>query len=381
MTLKNEIVADIHDDLDTLAVAIMREMNALQVMGIGSAGSFTELTSAALGNGDLSDLANLQDGQFSIRLTNTATGEITRHTIAIDAANDTVTDVAAAISAFTGLTASVNAADQLTITADPNYQFDFLPCVLPTPSTTDFDDPSPPAVTVSGIYNGVENDTLICTVKGDGAVGNGSLELEVRDGSGGLLRTLNIGSGYAAGDPLELGNGVVISVGLGNLAESNGDSFTVDVLAESDTAGFLAAAGINTMFSGNNAANMNVSLAISDDPRRVATALGAEGTDNFNVTRMAAVKDKAVSSLEGMTCGEFYRAFATDIGQQLSTMKLNQENVKVMVLNLENQRSEVSGVDINEQSAQLLVFEQMYQSMAKYMNILDESIDSLMDLL
>jgi flagellar hook-associated protein 1 FlgK len=353
-------------------------MNTYQVMGVGSAGSFTELTSAPVGN--LSELDGLVSGDVSIRLTNTATGEITRHTITIDPATDTVNDVATAISAITGMTASVNTADQITITADPNYQFDFLPSVLPEPTLTDFDAASPPTVEVSGIYKGLINDTFTCTVIGDGAVGNGTLELEVRNGANELLRTVNIGAGYAAGDPIELGNGIIIGIGIGDLAQTDGDTFSIDAFATTDTANFLAAAGINTLFAGSSAETMAVSNDILNDPRRVATAIGAEMTDNFNVTRMADAKDTALTALDGMTCGEYYRSIATDIGQQLSTKQLHQENVEVMVLNLENQRNEVSGVDINEESAKLLVFEQMYQSMAKYMTILNESLDSLMDL-
>lgn len=380
LELKNNIVADLHDSLDTLANAVMTEINRYQVMGVGSAGSFTHLTSAALGNGNLSELDGLSSGEFMIRLTDTTTQQVTRYSIPIDPATDTVNDVAAAISAITGLTASVNTADQLTIAADPNYTFDFLPCVLPEPSTVDFDDAAPPTVTVSGIYQGVDNDTLTCTVIGDGAVGNGTLKLEVRDSGNELLKTLNIGAGYAAGDTLELGNGILIAVSIGNLAQTDGDNFTIDAFATTDTANFLAAAGLNTFFAGNSAENMTVSNDILQDPRRVATALGAEMTDNFNVTRMADLADTTLSALDGMTAGEYYRAIATDIGQHISTKQLHQENVEVMVLNLENQRSEVSGVDINEESAKLLIFEQMYQSMAKYLAILDQSMDSLMDL-
>lgn len=380
LELKNNIVGGLQDGMDTLANAIIHVMNSYQVMGVGSAGSFTELTSAPTANGNLSEMDGLVSGNVYIRLTNTATGEITRQAISIDPATDTINDIAAAISGITGLTASVNTSDQLTIASDPDYQFDFLPCVLPEPTVVDFDAASPPTVEVSGIYKGTTNDTFTCTVIGDGSVGNGTLGLEIRDSGGELLRTVNIGTGYAAGDPIELGNGIIIAIGIGDLAQTDGDAFSIDAFASTDTANFLASVGINTLFAGNSAQNITVCADILNDPRRVATGLGAEMTDNFNVTRMADIKDTALTPLSGMTCGEYYRAIATDIGQMLSTKQMNQENIEVMVLNLENQRDEVSGVNINEESAKLLVFEQMYQSMAKYMSILNESLDSLMDL-
>jgi flagellar hook-associated protein 1 FlgK len=113
----------------------------------------------------------------------------------------------------------------------------------------------------------------------------------------------------------------------------------------------------------------------------VATAIGPEMTDNNNVVRMADVKDSAVTGLGSLTCGEFYRQLVTDLGRDISLKQMRQENVEIMVLNLSSRRSEISGVNINDEAAQLLVFEQMFQAMAKYMNTVNESIASLMALL
>lgn len=380
LTLNNDVIDSLQTDMDNLANTIIQQMNQYQVMGVGAAGSFTELTSSSLISDNLADLDNVTDGHVFIRVTNTDTGEITRHAIAIDAVNDTLTDVATAMSAVSGLTASVNASSQLTIAADPGYKFDFLPCMLPEPGVVDFDDPNAPTVSVSGVYEGSVNETFTCSVIGDGAVGNGALELEVRDSGGELIRTVDIGTGYAAGDLLDLGNGINIAVSIGNLAQTDGDSFTVEAYASTDTSGLLAATGTNTLLSGNSAETMSVSTAITDNPSRIATSLSGEMTDNYNVTRMADVQDLGIDSLGGATCGEFYRALVTDVGQQIATKELYQENVEVMVANLANQQSDISGVDINRESAKLLVFEQMYQAMAQFISSLNESVASLMDL-
>ena len=316
LSLHNEIISGIDDRLDSLANAIVQEVNNYHVMGVGSAGSFSELVGQSLTSDSLSDVENISDGSFYIRMTNTSTGEITRHEITIDADNDTLSDVAAAISAVSGLTASASASNKLTIVADANYEFDFMPCVLPEPTMVDFDDASSPTVTVSGIYTGTENDTFDFTVVGDGSVGNGTLSLQVTNGDGDSIATLNIGSGYAAGDLLDIGNGIKITLSTGNLAQSDGDIFSVDAFADTDTSGFLTAAGMNTFFSGNAAVNMAVCSAVSEDPKRVATAIGAAGTDNENIARMAAIKDEALGSLGSLTCGEFYQNLPLILGRR-----------------------------------------------------------------
>ena len=45
---------------------------------------------------------------------------------------------------------------------------------------------------------------------------------------------------------------------------------------------------------------------------------------------------------------------------------------------LDNQRADTSGVDLNEQAAQLMIFEQLFQTMAKYMTSANQMQQSLM---
>ncbi len=388
LSLKNELVSDIHTNLDSLATAIIQQINQYHVQGVGSEGSFSELTGWKNSSEDLSDFSTISDGTIYIRVINTDTGVITRESIAIDADDndsgyDTLSEIATVISAITGLGASVNSSNQLTITADTGYQYDFLPAVLSSPETAaiDFNGTSDPTVAVSGIYTGSSNDTLTFTVSGTGNVGvKDSLTLIVKDSALNTIDTINIGSGYAAGDKIVVGNtGIKISLSTGDLADE--DSFSIDVFANTDTSGVLATVGINTFFSGSAAVDIAVCSDISANPKRVATALGAEMTDNANAVRMADLKDVAISSLSSLTCGEFYRQLITDIGQQLSVKQMRQDNIEVMVLNLANQQSEVSGVDINDEAAQLLVYEQMFQAMAKYMNTINSSLSSIIELI
>ncbi|MHC4360921.1 MAG: flagellar hook-associated protein FlgK, partial [Planctomycetota bacterium] len=190
LSLKNTIVYDIRDDLNSLAGAIIQKINQYHVQGVGSEGSFTELTGWANASEDLADFVpSITSGSVFIRVTDTtvpATTTITRYEIDIDndlPADPTLSDFVDYITTnITGLTATVNSSNQLTITAATNYKFDFLPGVLPTATTTDFGKASPPTVTVSGIYTGTVNQTYTFTVKGDGSVGNGTLQLEVTDG-------------------------------------------------------------------------------------------------------------------------------------------------------------------------------------------------------
>ena len=71
----------------------------------------------------------------------------------------------------------------------------------------------------------------------------------------------------------------------------------------------------------------------------------------------------------------------TDIGQELFVRQARKDNIESMVQNLSNQQAETSGVNINDEAAKMLAFEQMFQAMAKYMNTIQRSLFTLMDIL
>ncbi len=378
ISLRNELVSDIHNDLDTLASVMIQQVNQCHVQGVGSSGSFTNLTGWPVTSQNLADFGpEVTDGKIYIRVINTSTGAITRNEITVDKSADTLSDIATLISGITGLSASV-VSSKLNIQADANYQFDFLPAVLPLPTASTLSG-SPPTISVSGIYTGTNNDTFQFTVAGSGPVGNGTLQLEVRDGAGQLINTLNVGAGYAAGDKLDVGNGIKISLSSGSL--NAGETFDIDAFYSTDTSGLLAATGINTFLSGSNASSIAVCSDIAATPGRVASALGADMNDNTNAMRMHGLRDQAVTSLNSMTPVEFYRQIVTDIGQQLFVKETRKDNIESMVQNLSNQEGELSGVNINDEASRILAFEQMFKAMSKYMSTIHSSLLTMMEIL
>jgi flagellar hook-associated protein 1 FlgK len=389
LLLRNEIVSDIHDDLDDLATAMIQQINQYHVQGVGSTGSFTELTGWRVMSEDLADFVPpITSGSVFIRVTDTTvpgTTTITRHEIDIAndlPANPTLSDFADYITNnITGLTASV-ISSKLRIQAETDYKFDFLPVVLPEPESgdIDFNGSSDPTVNASGIYTESSNDTLTFTVSGTGNVGVHTLTLTVTDGASNTIDTINIGSGYAVGDKIDVGDtGIKISLSTGDLVD--GDSFSIDVFANTDISGVLGAVGINTFFSGSSASDIAVCSDIAATPGRVASALGADMTDNANALRMAGLKDQAVTSLNSMTPGEFYRQMVTDIGQQLFVKQARKDNIESMVQNLSNQQNEISGVDINDEATRILLFEQMFKAMSKYLSTIQSSLSTIMEML
>ncbi len=382
LSLKNELLPGLESDLDTLAKGIIGQVNAYHAQGVGLGGPFTEMDGWVMSSEDLSEIEPaITDGTFYIRVTNTETGAIERHAVDVDISGsppDTLDSIAAKIDAIDGLNASVGFS-KLRIVSDLAYAFDFAPVPLPEPTASTLTGTTPPAISVSGIYSEDSNETLTFTVSGTGAVGNGVLRLTATNSAGDVVSTLNVGSGYAAGDTIEMTNGLKLTLSTGDL--NDGDSFQVDVFQTTDTAGFLAATGMNTFFSGGAASDMRICTCVAEDPDRIATALGGDFSDNAGALRLARVHEEAIDSLNGMTPNEYHQRTMANLGQEVSLKQSRQDNIEAVIQDLKKQQSDISGVNINDEAAQLIVFEKMFQAVAKYMTSLQTMITTLMDVI
>jgi len=126
---------------------------------------------------------------------------------------------------------------------------------------------------------------------------------------------------------------------------------------------------------------MAVRSQIADSPARIATALGADLTDNANALRMTDIKGQTLSNLNSKTVPEFYRELAANIGTLISDKKTREDNIEIIVQDLTSQQSEISGVNINDEAARLLLFEQVFKAMAKYLNAVQSSLSIVMEII
>ena len=378
LELKNNVLSSIRSNLDTLADQVISAINNVHIQGVGAGGSFSELTGVTVSDQAFSQWdPPVVAGSFYVRMTNTSTGAVTRTKIDVDLA-DTITDVDGLLDAVTGLSASVvNSA--LKIEADAGYKFDFIPALLSDPYTSAITGAAAP--TISGIYTGATNQIYTCKVVGAGKVGvEASLAMEVRDGANQLVKTLNIGQGYAAGDPLDIGAGMTVALSAGQL--NNDDQFTIQALADTDTSGFLNAAGINTFFSGTSASNIFVRTDIMADPgRRFAVSTGAAMTDSVSIERMIAAGENSNVALGNVSIPDYFRNIVTGVGQAVVVREARTAGLENVMTQLNSQRDEISGVDLNEETAKLISLERMYQGMARVIAAQDKALGVLMELL
>ncbi len=376
--LNNNYLKDIKTSLDKVSSTIINEFNKIHLQGVGSDGSFGNLTGWSVSDDPLSVWGDgiTVPGKIYVRLTETATDAISRHSIDVDE-TDTASSIAAKLTAAVpNFNASVSNS-VLQMQTDAGYKFDFLGGAMAEPTTSMATGTS--EVRVSGIYGG-ETQTYTATVLGTGQIGvDPNIKLVITNGAGEQVGNFDIGHGYEPGSMLEFDKGLKVSLGIGNVVD--GETFSVEALSSSDETGFLSAAGINSFFEGNTATSMKVHQDFIDGSRKVAATIGPAMDDNENVKRFLSLTNRKFSSLGNRSLRGYYQGIISDLGQTIKSNKIKHDGLAATLKNLNEKQEEISGVDINTEATRMMMFEQMFQAMSKYLQICKQTMDEVASIL
>jgi flagellar hook-associated protein 1 FlgK len=111
--------------------------------------------------------------------------------------------------------------------------------------------------------------------------------------------------------------------------------------------------------------------AIDPGPPSVANGVATELASLANPTNTA-------DTISGVSFNQFYGQITTDVGQQASTASSN-DSINTNLFNqADSLRSQVSGVSLNDQAAQLLKFQDAYQATAQMITVINTMTQSLL---
>lgn len=393
LEVRNTSLPDFRAQLDALSQELVRGLDGAHATGIGLTGPQASLVGTRPVDDINAPLASAglgfppQAGTLSISLTNLGTGDRTLTRLTIDPSTQSLNDLAALLQTVPNIQSAV--ADPvnhtLRIVANPGYGIDFAgrPPSQPTPvavnpgSTSDLN--------LGGIYTGSNNDTYSLRVVNTNAsppplqIGSTpGLRLEVRDGSNALLATLNIGQGYEPDSVLQLPNGVTLRLTAGTV--SDGDTHSVPVTANADEGGLLTALGMNTLFSGDDAASLTVRPDLLADPKLLNASRTGQIGDGTNLRRLAALRDRPVLNNGTQTLREFHASLVADVGIRVQELSERQAAQQDLDQQLQAQKQGISGVDPNEELVKMLQFERAFQAASRYITVVNDSLQELFNI-
>ena len=120
--------------------------------------------------------------------------------------------------------------------------------------------------------------------------------------------------------------------------------------------------------------NLVVNQVVADDPSLLAAA-GAAGAPGDNRNAVAMANIETATGQFSTKVGSMVNTVGTQ-SQGFQSDSTNQENLTTA---LQTQRDRVSSVDLNEEAAQLLTFQRGYQASARFINVISQLTDQLVN--
>ncbi len=246
---------------------------------------------------------------------------------------------------------------------------------------------------------------------------NGSFEIKVYDKDSGQAKTVNIDINLtnveddqktilAETEPTEVSPGVwkviqpdnsllgqiqkqlnavapntfTVELDYSNQLKITSNAEDVQVGFGRDSSGVLAALGLNTIFNGYNAETMSINPTIEDQPELLAgAAMFVEG-NQANVQKLINLRASLVMSNNTATFEDYYEGIIGTLGieaAQVNSLTSTQQDILVRV---ENQREDLSGVNLDEEMTKMMQYQKSYQAAAKFVTTADAMLDTLINM-
>ncbi len=147
-----------------------------------------------------------------------------------------------------------------------------------------------------------------------------------------------------------------------------------------DSSNFLAAVGINTFFTGHGASDINVSQVLQDDPSKIAAGKSLNPGDNSNAEAIAQVQLDKVMVNNTQTIDEYYNAFLGAIGSTKQRYDEIYKAKQAVYQQLKTTQQSIEGVSLDEEAANLIKFQRAYQANARYISVVDQLTETLINM-
>lgn len=229
---------------------------------------------------------------------------------------------------------------------------------------------------------------------------SGKFSVTVTNNATGSSQTVNIpidldgiNSSFAPGFANDTSmNSLIASLnGVSNLTATTGPNGGLVVNAASgfsvsfsdDTSGVLAVLGVNTYFTGTDASDIAVRSDLVASPATLNAARTENGAraDNGAALALSRLRSQTITGLNGETFNAAWNGATQAVAVRVTSSKTNAEATKLVRENLDAQRSSISGVSMDEEAINLVNYQRQYQAGARFISVVDEMTQTLLQLI
>ncbi len=119
---------------------------------------------------------------------------------------------------------------------------------------------------------------------------------------------------------------------------------------------------------------------MASDPSKFAASQGGIGQDTNNAVQLAGFLNTPLASQNGDSISDLHGNLVNEVAQAASVATSNANGASTLQATLQSQNSAVSGVSIDEETINLLSYQKNYEAAAKYISVLSDLFDTLVNL-
>ena len=164
---------------------------------------------------------------------------------------------------------------------------------------------------------------------------------------------------------------------LNTLAQGFADSVNTTLAQGLDRNGNVPT---SNLFGYNPAQGAAYTLQVNNlTPDQIAAAVPGAPNGNGNALNLANLAKQSL--VGGFTFTQSYGNLAATAGRDVANAKQDHSAQQDLVAQAQQQRAQVSGVSLNEEAARLIQFQQSYQAVGKFVNVLKTLTDTLLTII
>src|SRR5262245_63172 len=210
--------------------------------------------------------------------------------------------------------------------------------------------------------------------------------LETYDAGGGqmLIRTVNTATpltlaGGSIQGTIDGRDGTLLS--LQNSLDTLANTLITSINAVHSTGFSLTGSTGANFFSGTNAATISVNAALVGQPSLIqASGISGETGNNSVALALAQLAQQINGSLNNQTFSDAYGQIVGDFGNALKSANDQLASHAAVNTMLLQQRDSVSGVSLDEEMTNLMMYQRAYQASAKLVTTADDMLDTVLNM-
>lgn len=170
-----------------------------------------------------------------------------------------------------------------------------------------------------------------------------------------------------------------LSIDLTSSFESQGYTFSI----EDNGTNFAGVTGVNRFLDGNNGKNISLKSDFKSDPSQINAFKLPSSGDNQTALDMVNLQFASVSFSNGLTATNdtiysYYDTMVTKVGTKANAVISTNESLTAQFNAIKQEQDSISGVNIDEEMANLIRYQTSYGAAAKIITTIDQMMTTLL---